>query len=77
MATDLNIEIKINNQSFSSLDTPVRTVDGPTIFTWVFDDIDIVDVDETDGTFEIESIGGQSSIEIAIADNDIDRKSTR
>lgn len=72
MATeDLNIQIKINNQDFSSLASPVRVTDGVVVFSWDFDEISIVDVDETDGTFELETFSGQAAIEISIADNDI------
>lgn len=69
MATDLNIQIKINNQMFSSLDSPIKIKAGRPIITWDFDEITVVDVDETDGTFELETLGGQLSVEISIADN--------
>jgi hypothetical protein len=71
MATDLNVQIKINNQNVVSQNTPVRVVGGVTVFSWEFDGISLVDVDETDGTFDLESIGGQIAVEIKIADNNI------
>lgn len=71
MATDLNIQIKINNQSFTSIDSPVKTTGRVTVLTWDFEQTPIIDVDETDGTFELEITSGQSLAEISVADNDI------
>jgi len=71
MATDLNTQVKINNQSFVSLGEPVRVSAGVLVLSWDFDEAAIVDVDETDGTFELEVASGQLAVEIKIADNDI------
>jgi len=69
MATDLNIQIKINDKIVSSEAEPINVVGGATVFTWDFDDISIVDVDDTDGSFELEFFAGQLGVEIKISDN--------
>ena len=71
MSIDLNMQIQINNQLYSSLSDPVKVSGGVTIFSWDFDKVPLVDVDETDGTFESESIVEQTHLEIKIADNSI------
>lgn len=71
MATDLDIQIKINNQSFTSFDSPVRVTGRTTVLSWSFEEASVVSVDETDGTFELEAEVGQLSVEISVADNDI------
>ncbi len=76
MATDLNTQIKINNQSFVSLDSPVRITASTMVLSWDFDKISITDVDETDGTSELLTTGGQLEIEISIADNDVNLGTT-
>lgn len=71
MATDLNLQVKINNQLSVSSDSPVVISGGVTVLSWSFDEGSIVDVDETDGTIDSFFTASQIVAEIRIADNDI------
>ena len=42
MATDLNIQVKVNNQDAESISNPVIVIGGQTFLTWEFDELTIV-----------------------------------
>ncbi|MFW6015789.1 MAG: hypothetical protein ACOCRK_05080 [bacterium] len=64
--TDMNIELKINNNSSSSNDI-IKITDDP-ILSWSLDDL--VDITATDGVISSEDVVGQYGYEIRISNYD-------